>query len=110
MTCGMIARTAVAMAVLATLSQPTSADSFRNFSGNCLLQVNLSTLNDRPCMAAVAMDVAARGGGFCIRPTAPSARPALEIALSRIRSAAPQICSREASIVAAQQRVQQVQR
>jgi hypothetical protein len=109
MTCGMIARTAVALAVLAAWSQPTSADSFRNFSGNCLLQGNLSTPKDRACVAAVAMDVSATGGAFCIRPTDSSTRPVLEIALSRIRFVSRQICPRAGSIVAAQ-RVQQVLR
>jgi hypothetical protein len=109
MTCAMIARTAAALAVLATWSQPTSADSFRNLGGNCLLQGNLSIPNDRACVAAVAMEVSARGGGFCIRPTDPSARPVLATALSRIRSVSRQICPRAGSIVAAQ-RVQQVLR
>jgi hypothetical protein len=113
MTCGLIARTAFALAVLATWSQPASAETFRTFSGNCRLQANLkvnlkanlSTPNDRACMAAIAMNVSAHGGGFCIRPTA--ARPVLDIALSRIRSASRQICPRASSIVAAQH-VQQV--
>jgi hypothetical protein len=109
MTCAMIARTAAALAVLAAWSQPTSADSFRNFSGNCLVQGNLSIPNDRTCVAAAAMEVSVPGGGLCIRPTDPSARPVLEIALSRRGSASRQICPRAGSIVAAQ-RVQQVLR
>ena len=109
MTCVMIPRTAVALAVLAAWSQPASADSFQNFGGKCHLQGNLSTPNDRGCGAALATEVSVRGGGFCIRPTDPSARPVLEIALSRRGSASRQICPRAGSIVAAQ-RVQQVLR
>jgi hypothetical protein len=100
MTCGMIARTAIALAVFATWSQPVSADSFRNFGGNCRPQGNLSTPSDRTCVAGIAIDVSPGGGGFCVRPTDSSARPVFKIALSRIRSAPAQICVRKASIVA----------
>jgi hypothetical protein len=108
MTCVMIARTAVVLAVLATWSQPASADSLRNFSGNCLLYGNLSIPDDSAC-AAVAADVSVGGSDFCIHSTVPSARLVLEIALSRIRSAPRPICPRADSVAVAQ-RPQQVLR
>ena len=108
MNCGMIARTAVALAVLATWNQPSSADPLRNFSDNCALYGNLSIPDDPACVA-VGTDVSVGGSEFCVRTMAPSARPVLEIALSRIRSAPRQVCPRAGS-VAATQRPQEVLR
>jgi len=108
MTCGMIARTAVALTVLAIWNQPSSADPLRNFSDNGLLYGNLSIPDDRACVGA-ATDVPVGGSYFCVRSAAPAARPILEIALSRIRSAPRQICPRAGSIPAAH-RLQQVLR
>ncbi|WFU15875.1 hypothetical protein [Bradyrhizobium sp. CB3481] len=107
MTCGMIARTAVALAVLTIWNQSSSADPLRNFSGNCLLMGNLSIPDDRACMS-VATDVPVGQSDFCFRSAAAAARPVLEIALSRIRSSSRQICPRAGSVAA--QRVQQVLR
>lgn len=97
----MIARTAVALAVLTIWSQSSSADPLRNFSGNCLLNRNLSIPDDRACVG-IATDVSVGESDFCVRSAASSARPVLEIALSRIRSAPRQICPRVGSVAAAQ--------